>query len=266
MPGAVRKPPNLPKPGHLPGVEHNVTDGVRLPAPAFRPLRRTLKVDPDLAAVQVRAPAPGTAAFPPFPAVHSRSVGARRRRFPAHRLGQPGRLRLRVSRQFPGSLIPACRSRPGSVRSASRLSRSASWSSLPSSRAARAARRAAISASACRRARFSEINAASPEPAGHPHPERPFHRHPVNRRPTCPPTRKPKAVSGHAATVVFCLLFPFLVTVNGPVKHTCQGGCFKNARTPRSCPYYEKTRSARRIFAESAGSGMVAGVGLKNVI
>ena len=113
MPGAVRKPPDLPKPGHLPGVEHNVTDGVRLPAPVFRPLGHALKGDPDLAAAQVRAPAPGAAAFPPFPAVPSRSVGAGRRRFPAsaHRFGQPGRLRLRASRQFleepdPGLQLP----------------------------------------------------------------------------------------------------------------------------------------------------------------
>ena len=141
-----------------------------------------------------------------LPAVLSRSAGAGRRRFPAHRFGQPGRLRLRASRQLPGSLIPACSYRPGSVRSASRLSRSRVG--RPSHQVGRQGRRDGhpFRQAPAEGPGFPKSTPHGRIRPGHPYPERPFHRHPVNRRPTCPPTRKPKTVSGHAATVVFSAL------------------------------------------------------------
>ena len=161
-----------------------------------------------------------------------RPVGAGCRRFPipAHRPDQPGRLRVQTARQFPGSLVPACSSRTKSVSSAVRLSRSASKS-------VRAARWASLSASDFPRASISPINATWPDSA----------------RPSVPGTSLPPS-SCKSATAMSadtetegrvgtrhtrgsCLLFPFLMTVNGPVKHTCQGGRgVKDARIPRSCP------------------------------
>ena len=213
-------------------MEHDIADGVRLPAPVFRALGHALKGDPDLAAAQVRVPVPRAASFPPsFPGPSEPDAGASPS--PRTDLASPDGFGSGC-RGNPGSLIPSCSSRPGSVRSASRLSRPASWASLSSSRLS-------LSASASRRARFSAINATWPDSA---RPSVPGTSIPPSSRNSATAmsadTKTEDRVGTHRTCCCRRLLFPILDDSEWTGETRMSRGCFKDARIPRSCPYYAR--------------------------